>query len=153
MPCDDLWLCIVCTKIACPAQSKNSWRCISRAGQHRCGNPLHILQLPFAAILEPEACACRVGQLVCPPERAWCLRTAPLWHGGSFSTWARTTCPTERGAGIRYVWLGLQNVIMDKRLANEEIKPTDSIFVAAFTSVRTNLSPFTKGCREWDASM
>ena len=25
--------------------------------------------------------------------------------------------------------------------------------ITAFTSQRTNLSPFTKGCREWDASM
>jgi hypothetical protein len=25
--------------------------------------------------------------------------------------------------------------------------------ITAFTSLRTNLSPFTKGCREWDASM
>ena len=25
--------------------------------------------------------------------------------------------------------------------------------ITAFTSWRTNLSPFTKGCREWDASM
>ena len=25
--------------------------------------------------------------------------------------------------------------------------------ITAFTSYRTNLSPFTKGCREWDASM
>ena len=25
--------------------------------------------------------------------------------------------------------------------------------ITAFTSYRTNLSPFTKGCREWDAAM
>ena len=28
-----------------------------------------------------------------------------------------------------------------------------SYVITAFTSQRTNLSPFTKGCREWDASM
>ena len=28
-----------------------------------------------------------------------------------------------------------------------------SLCITAFTSERTNLSPFTKGCREWDASM
>ena len=29
----------------------------------------------------------------------------------------------------------------------------DMLAITAFTSRRTNLSPFTKGCREWDASM
>ena len=28
-----------------------------------------------------------------------------------------------------------------------------NLVITAFTSSRTNLSPFTKGCREWDASM
>ena len=30
---------------------------------------------------------------------------------------------------------------------------SNPISITAFISQRTNLSPFTKGCREWDASM
>ena len=36
-----------------------------------------------------------------------------------------------------------------KRSAQSEPRLT----ITAFTSYRTNLSPFTKGCREWDAAM
>lgn len=91
----------------------------------------------------------------CLPERAWgpsCVALA--WH------WASGSTPYGVTAGYIFVtWVALETLATKptSHLISQTPCPnalaSSPISITAFTSYRTNLSPFTKSCREWDASM
>ena len=81
-----------------------------------------------------------------------CQGCIPLWVTRMITEKKDFWCRWERFAFFRR----RGNIFLAfpvKAFVAEHIEDDTKKAITAFTSQRTNLSPFTKGCREWDASM